>query len=70
MRLTNLRFVNIAPVSETGVFRFSLQIHNAREVVMKFWARAITVMIASIAGGSMSHAADLIVLASQGNCPG
>jgi len=37
---------------------------------MKFWARTITVMIASIAGGAMSHAAELIVLASQGNLPG
>jgi hypothetical protein len=27
-------------------------------------------MIASIAGGAMSHAAELIVLASQGNLPG
>ena len=26
---------------------------------MKFWARTITVMIASIAGGAMSHAAEL-----------
>ena len=37
---------------------------------MKFWARTIAVMIASIAGGAMSHAAELTVLASQGNLPG
>src|SRR4029450_10791825 len=41
-----------------------------REVVMNFWARTIAVMIASIAGGAMSHAAELTVLASQGNPPG
>ena len=37
---------------------------------MKFWARTIAVMIASIAGGAMLHAAELVVLASQGNLPG
>ena len=37
---------------------------------MKFWARTITVMIASIAGGAMSHAVELTILASQGNLPG
>ena len=37
---------------------------------MNFWARTIAVMIASIAGGAMSHAAELTVLASQGNLPG
>ena len=37
---------------------------------MNFWTRLIAVMIASIAGGAMSHAAELIVLASQGNLPG
>ena len=35
---------------------------------MNFWT--IAVMIASIAGSAMSHAAELIVLASQGNLPG
>jgi len=37
---------------------------------MNFWARTIAVMIASIAGDAMSHAAELTVLASQGNLPG
>jgi hypothetical protein len=37
---------------------------------MKFWARTIGFMIASIAGGAVSHVAELIVLASQGNLPG
>jgi molybdate transport system substrate-binding protein len=37
---------------------------------MNFWTRSIAVMIASIAGGAMSQAAELIVLASQGNLPG
>ena len=37
---------------------------------MNFWARTIAVMIASIAGVAMSHAAELTVLASQGNLPG
>lgn len=37
---------------------------------MHCWARAIAFVIASIAGGAMSHAAELIVLASQGNPPG
>ena len=37
---------------------------------MKFWARTIAVMIASIAVNAMSHAAELTVLASQGNLPG
>src|SRR5262249_60048555 len=41
-----------------------------REVVMNFWAQTIAVMIASITGGAVSHAAELIVLASQGNLPG
>src|SRR4029450_12607029 len=48
----------------------SLIRRTIREVVMNFWARTIAVMIASIAGGAMSHAAELIVLASQGNLPG
>ena len=37
---------------------------------MKFRARTITVMIASIAWGAMSHAAELMVLANQGDVPG
>jgi molybdate transport system substrate-binding protein len=37
---------------------------------MNFWTRSIAVMIVSIAGGAMSHAAELTVLASQGNLPG
>jgi hypothetical protein len=37
---------------------------------MNFWTRSIAVMIASMAGGAMSYAAELIVLASQGNLPG
>src|SRR5262249_22464214 len=37
---------------------------------MPFLARIIALMIASIAGGAMSHAAEIIVLASQGNPPG
>ena len=37
---------------------------------MNFWTRTIAVVIASIAGGVMSHAAELTVLASQGNLPG
>ena len=37
---------------------------------MNCWARAIAFMIASIAEGAMSHAAEIIVLASQGNPPG
>ena len=34
---------------------------------MNFWT--IAVMIAGMAGAPMSHAAELIVLASQGNLP-
>src|ERR1700741_2570409 len=43
---------------------------TVREVAMKFLARTIAVMIAGIAGGAMSHAAELTVLASQSNLPG
>src|SRR5207247_547524 len=41
-----------------------------KEVVMNFWARTIAVMISSIAGDAMSHAAELTVLASQSNLRG
>jgi hypothetical protein len=34
---------------------------------MKFWTRIITVVIANIALSAMSRAAELTVLASQGN---
>ena len=37
---------------------------------MNLWTQTIAVMIASITGGAVSHAAELIVLASQGNLPG
>jgi molybdate transport system substrate-binding protein len=37
---------------------------------MNFWARVVVFVIATIAGGAMSHAAEIIVLASQGNPPG
>ena len=37
---------------------------------MHCFARAVAFIIASIAGGAMAHAAEIIVLASQGNPPG
>jgi hypothetical protein len=37
---------------------------------MHRWGLTILFIIASIAGGAMSHAAEIIVLASQGNLPG
>src|SRR5215470_19148667 len=37
---------------------------------MNLWTQTIAVMIASITGGAVSHAAELTVLASQGNLPG
>src|SRR5262249_50154027 len=37
---------------------------------MNFCWRTIAVMIAGIAGSAMSHAAELTILASQGNLPG
>jgi molybdate transport system substrate-binding protein len=37
---------------------------------MNSFARIIAFIIASIAGGTMAHAAEIIVLASQGNPPG
>ena len=37
---------------------------------MNFYWRTIAVMIAGMAGSAMSHAAELTILASQGNLPG
>jgi molybdate transport system substrate-binding protein len=37
---------------------------------VKFWTRAIGAILISLSSGNMSQAADLIVLASQGNLPG
>ena len=37
---------------------------------MKFWARAIAIIVASIVQTAVSHAVELTVLASQGNLPG
>jgi molybdate transport system substrate-binding protein len=37
---------------------------------MHHWARIIAFIIATITGGAMAHAAEIIVLASQGNPPG
>src|ERR1043165_6340357 len=37
---------------------------------MHYFTRTVAFIIASIAGGAMSHAAEIIVLASQGNPPG
>jgi len=37
---------------------------------MKSWAHAIAAMLAGATMGTMSHAAELTVLASQGNLPG
>src|SRR5204862_7949940 len=41
-----------------------------KTAAMKCFARTVAFMIASVAGGAMSHAAEIIVLASQGNPPG
>ncbi len=37
---------------------------------MKFWTRAIGAILVSVSLGGMSQAAELTVLASQGNLPG